>query len=111
MSIAVSCGPPKTSDCFLAVSVNRQFEPKATEPGGWLNCRNLRLSRVSAPTLDDRTGSERFGHEPDGKKANQRMSGRIQLMAAACLVAALAVACGGKTSSQPGGIGESGAAL
>jgi Protein of unknown function (DUF3352) len=39
------------------------------------------------------------------------MSGRIQLMAAACLVAALAVACGGKTSSQPGGIGESGAAL
>src|SRR6266550_1765491 len=105
MSIAVSCGPPKSSDCFLAVSVNRQFESKATEPGGWLNCRNLRLRP------DDRAESERFSREPRGKSADQRMSRRIQLIAAACLVAAFAVACGGTTSSRSGGIGESGAAL
>jgi hypothetical protein len=39
------------------------------------------------------------------------MSRRFQLIAAACVVAAVAVACGGTTSSKPGGIGESGAAL
>jgi hypothetical protein len=39
------------------------------------------------------------------------MSRRLQLTAVACLVAAVAVACGGTTSSQSGGIGESGAAL
>jgi hypothetical protein len=35
----------------------------------------------------------------------------LQLIAAACLVAALTVACGGTSSSRSGGIGESGAAL
>src|SRR3954464_2737827 len=58
-----------------------------------------------------RRGPERFGREPDGKAAEQRMIRRLQLTGAAFLVAAVAVACGGTTHGQSGGIGESGASL
>src|SRR4051794_38614288 len=67
-----------------------------------------------ARVLRDFSCSGRFSRKPGGKTAesmSRRRRPQLAAVAAACIAAGVVAACGGTTQSQPGGIGQSGAAL